>query len=52
MRERRAKQDTVVDTKGETATFTFRIEEKSALPDVLPIEQATGEERSTSGAEF
>ncbi|MGJ5898088.1 ATP-dependent Clp protease ATP-binding subunit [Streptomyces niveiscabiei] len=34
----------VVDTEGEgeTATFTFRGEEKSALPDVPPIEQAAG----------
>lgn len=34
----------VVDTEGEgdAATFTFRGEEKSALPDVPPIEQAAG----------
>jgi ATP-dependent Clp protease ATP-binding subunit ClpC len=34
----------VVDTEGEgdTKTFTFRGEEKSALPDVPPIEQAAG----------
>ncbi|MFJ8786687.1 MULTISPECIES: ATP-dependent Clp protease ATP-binding subunit [unclassified Streptomyces] len=34
----------VVDTEGEgeTKTFTFRGEEKAALPDVPPIEQAAG----------
>ncbi len=34
----------VVDTEGEgdAKTFTFRGEEKSALPDVPPIEQAAG----------
>ncbi|MGX1132249.1 ATP-dependent Clp protease ATP-binding subunit ClpA [Streptomyces glaucescens] len=34
----------VVDTEGEgeSQTFTFRGEEKSALPDVPPIEQAAG----------
>ncbi len=34
----------VVDTEGEgeDKTFTFRGEEKSALPDVPPIEQAAG----------
>ncbi|MEU9758165.1 hypothetical protein AB0D90_34545, partial [Streptomyces althioticus] len=34
----------VVDTEGEgeEQTFTFRGEEKSALPDVPPIEQAAG----------
>ncbi|MEU2585033.1 AAA family ATPase, partial [Streptomyces avermitilis] len=43
----------VVDTEGEgeTKTFTFRGEEKSALPDVPPIEQATGGDRPGSGTE-
>ncbi|MFJ8509249.1 ATP-dependent Clp protease ATP-binding subunit [Streptomyces avermitilis] len=43
----------VVDTEGEgeTKTFTFRGEEKSALPDVPPIEQATGGDRPGPGTE-
>ena len=44
----------VVDTDGEgdTKTFAFQGEEKSALPDVPPIDQAAGGERPTSGTEF
>jgi len=42
--ELRAGQIVVVDTEGEgeDQVFTFRGEEKSALPDVPPIEQAAG----------